>query len=243
MSAENVKRSAAAPENALYPADMINEVHRNQQESRKVLQNMTQALSRLTLKDTLDSRLDQGAQTESLDREVPMSTRPLDIIVDESVRTESKLLLSMSATRTNKIMNVCPPNCPCNCHIQTVFKTPQLLQQITGFLLIGYSGCSILQQQCISSCLRQNPKSLQMTYFFPRWFVSQAISFSKFNAMRSTPTFNIKIRRAVPEASQLFSLSKFGDVKGIKTLFENKLASPDDVHFRGGGTALHVRIF
>lgn len=58
-----------------------------------------------------------------------------------------------------------------------------------------------------------------------------------------SPTLSIKSRRVVPEVNQLFSLSKFGDVEGIKCLFDNRLASSDDVHIRWGKTALHVKIF
>ena len=243
MSAEIVRQSAATPADDTRSAPMINEILRNQQESKETLQNMMQALSKSTLNDITDSRFDQHSQTEALNYEVATSAKPLNTSIDGDVGTEKNYPLSMTMTRTGKALSLCSPDCSCNCHIQTVFKTPQLLQQITGLLLLGYSGRFILRQQCISSCLRKDPKPLQMTYFFPRWFVSRAISFSMSNTMQNTPTLVIKFRRVVPEASPLFSLSKFGDVEGIKTLFENRLASPDDVHIWGGWTALHVSTF
>ena len=240
INAETVRQSAVAPTDGSCSASTINEIYRNQQESKDILQNMMQAISRLTLNGTAGPQLDQRTETEASHFQASTSTKLSSKSVDGGVGFESSLSLSMSVTRTGKIDTICSPECQCNCHIQTVLKTPQLLQKVTGCLLLGYSGRPIFRQQCISSCFREDSKPLQITYFFPSWFVSRAITFSMSNAMRSTPTLNIKFRRVVPEASQLFSLSKFGDVDGIRTLFESGLASPDDIHFRGGWTALHV---
>lgn len=240
MSAES-KGLAAPPTNDPDSASIINKIHRNQHETQQVLQNVVQAISKLSVSDTVDPLLEQRTQSESSVYDVATSMKPLNASIDQSAEIEKLNSLSMAVMRPGKTMRLCSPNCRCSCHVQSVFRTPQLLQQITGYLLLGYSGSHILQQQCIPSCLRNNAKSIQMIYFFPRWFVSRAISVSLANTI--SPTFSIKFRRVVPEASQLFSLSKFGDVDGIKSLFDNGLASPDDVHIRGGWTALHVKIF
>jgi hypothetical protein len=221
----------AAPAGDSCSASKINEIHQNQQESKELLQNMVQAISGLSLKDTADL---PHTPTGTSNLEVTTSTELLNASRDVILGAEKAHLLSMTMTRTGNALSVCPSDCSCSCHVQTRFRTPRFLQQVTGFLLLGYSGHAVLQQQCISSCLREDSKPLQMTYFFPRWFVNRAISFSMSDTLRNNPTFNIKIRRVVPEASQLFSLSKFGDVEGIRNLFDNRLASPDDVHIRGG---------
>lgn len=57
-----------------------------------------------------------------------------------------------------------------------------------------------------------------------------------------TPNLNIKVRRVVSEMSDLFRLSRFGDVEGCQTLFSKQQASPDDVNPIGGWTALHVSL-
>ena len=222
-------------------ASMINEIHRNQHETQQVLQNMVQAISKLSVSDTVDPLLNQRTQTESSVYDAATPSKPLNASIDQSAGTEKLNSLSMVVTRPGQTMRLCSPNCRCNCHVQSVFKTPQFFQQITGYVLLGYSGNHILQQQCIPSCLRSNLKSMQITYFFPRWFVSRAISISMSNTL--SPTFCIKFRRVVPEVNLLFSLSKFGDVDGIRSLFDNRLASPDDVHIRWGKTALHVKMF
>ncbi|KAL8879987.1 MAG: hypothetical protein Q9192_008118 [Flavoplaca navasiana] len=57
-----------------------------------------------------------------------------------------------------------------------------------------------------------------------------------------TPALNLKVRRAVSEMSELFRLSRFGDVQGVQTLFSAQEASPDDVNLIGGWTALHFAV-
>ena len=240
MSAET--RGLAAP-TAYDPhsASIINEVHRTQHETLKVLQNMVQTVSKLSVSDTVDPLPKQRTRSESSVYDAATSAKLLNASGDQSAGFERLSSLSMAVTRPGKTMRVCSSNCKCSCHVQSVFKTPQVLQEITGYLLLGYSGRHILQQQCIPSCLRRTLKPMQMTYFFPRWFVSRAISISMSNTI--SPTLSIKSRRVVPEVNQLFSLSKFGDVEGIRCLFNNRLASPDDVHIRWGKTALHVMMF
>ena len=232
---------AAPPANDPDSASIINEIHHNQHETQQVLQNLVQAISRLSVSDTVEPLLKQRTQTEISVYNAVTSTKPLNAPINHSAGIENLSSLSMAVTRPTKTMRLCSPDCRCSCHVQSVFKTPQLLQQITGYLLLGYSGRHILQQQCIPSCLQKTLRSMQMTYFFPRWFVSRAISICLTNTI--SPTFSIKSRRVVPEVNQLFSLSKFGDVEGIRCLFNDRLASPDDVHIRWGKTALHVMMF
>ena len=220
---------------------IINGIHRNQHETLQVLRNMVQAMSKLSMTDTIDPLLKQRSQSESSVYDAATTTKMLNASFDQNAGIESLKSLSMAVTRPGKTMRLCSPYCKCSCHGQSVFKTPQVLQQITGYLLLGYSGRHILQQQCIPSYFRRTLKSMQMTYFFPRWFVSRAISISMSHTM--SPTLSIKSRRVVPEVNQLFSLSKFGDVEGIRCLFNSRLASPDDVHIRWGKTALHVMMF
>ena len=241
LSLQTVGELVGSPADKSLSASQINAIHRSQLDMTEMLKDMMQAVSRLAPTGTNSALLDQGNQVVLSDHELAKITAPSNLPVIKDSRYESSLSLSMALpTRSGRTTRTCAPNRPCSCHIQTVRSTPRILQQLTGCLFLGYTGRPILQQQRISSCLRESSKSLQVTYFFPRWFVSRAISFSMSSIMQNTPTFNIKLRRVVSEASQLFSLSKFGDVEGTRLLFEKRVASPDDVHFRGGWTALHV---
>lgn len=243
LNVETGKQSAVAPPDGSSPAGMMNRIYRNQDEMKGPLQDTTQNTLSTTTGGTIDARFDRRTQLERPDCESAKSAELSPTLVGGNVETESNLPLFMSLTRGAGGLRTCPPECQCTCHLQTFWKTPKYLQQIVGYLLLGYSGHHPMQQeQCISSCLRKQSRPTHVTYFFPRWFVSRAISFSISNAVH-TPTLDIKLRRVVPESSQLFSLSRFGDVQGVKTLFDNGLASPYDIHFRGGWTALHVCIY
>lgn len=43
-----------------------------------------------------------------------------------------------------------------------------------------------------------------------------------------TPKLSLKVRRVVAEAGDSSILAKFGDVEGMKALFSEREASPDD---------------
>lgn len=240
MNAETIRKSSAEPTDGSIAPQMIDGKHRAQQETSEIFQNVIQAVSKSHLNHVPGSSSHQPTSTAILKPEIISYQRQIGTTQDESPSTAGTMLLIMSLTRTKKAVRVCSQHCSCHCHVQTAVKTPRILEQITGCLFLGYSGCPILLQRCILPCLEVDPEPLKITYYFPRWFVNRAVSFSMSSALKSSPALNIKIRRVVSEASQLFSLSKFGDVEGIRKLFQNGLASPDDIHFRGGWTALHV---
>ena len=141
---------------------------------------------------------------------------------------------SGSATR------LCPSDCQCHCHSKSVFSTPSILQQVTGRLFLGYSGKIAVQSTCVESCRRRDGDTFKMTFFFPKWFLQRAVLISLVNTCFGATNLNIKICRVVPEMSKLFPMSRYGYVEGLKQLFIDGLASPDDVHIRGGWTSLHV---
>lgn len=202
------------------------------------------------IKDTLDQIMRTICRPSFVDGHLQPHNEPLSSSIPPQRGSAGTLtweqnpgrkdLLSLTVTKTDMATRGSSSGCPCPCHVRSSWKTPRLLQQITGYLLLGYSGRSVLWRNCISSCLHSDSVSTQMTYFFPRWFVNRAVSFALSSDNLGAPTLNIKVRRVVPEASQLFSLSKFDDIEGLQALFDRRLASPDDVHFYGGWTALHV---
>ena len=135
----------------------------------------------------------------------------------------------------------CWSDCACECHRRQNVKTPTILNSIAGNLLLGYNGSMVFQQRCtVSTCRKRSDKSPQISYYFPKWFVQRAITLSMTTTAFGTPSLNLKVRRVVSEMSELFRLSRFGDVEGLKALFSAQKASPDDVNPIGGWTALHV---
>ena len=134
----------------------------------------------------------------------------------------------------------CAASCACSCHSKTVMRTPQLLQRMTGRLFLGYKGTPCVRVKCLPGCTQAASTAFNTVYMFPRWLFQKAISLSITDSLLGAPSLNIKLRRVVPEMSQVFAMSRYGDVEGLKALFMERKASPDDVHIRGGWNPLHV---
>ena len=214
----------------------VNNVRSNQQETKQTLQDMVQHMS--DPKAPSDRSSDQELQSHDSDAKTVES-----LIKPESARKDDAQanLIGIPVNEKAKNIRICSPGCPCPCHIQTKIKTPEILRQIAGRLFFGYSGHPVVQRECISSCYPKDSKAVTMTYFFPTWFAKQAIFLSMSNTAFNTPTFNLKLRRVVPEVSPLFVFSKY-NAGGVRKLFDDRLASPDDIHIRGGWSPLHVSL-
>lgn len=135
----------------------------------------------------------------------------------------------------------CKPWCSCVCHSETRLQTPQFLQRFLGNLFVGYSGIPVLTKPCDQqSChLRAQPMSY-VTYFFPMWFLDRMISLTMTTTPMAGPVVSLKTQRTVPGDADIFTYAKFGHLEKMQTLFESGLASPHDVHYESGVTALHV---
>jgi hypothetical protein len=81
-----------------------------------------------------------------------------------------------------------------------------------------------------------------ITYFFPQWFLARIITFTMTNIPMAGPVASLRVQRTVPGTADHFTYAKSGDVDSLKSLFVNSLASPHDVHFESGITALHLAI-
>ncbi|KAI9660165.1 MAG: hypothetical protein M1821_001517 [Bathelium mastoideum] len=137
----------------------------------------------------------------------------------------------------------CPSGCHCVCHNTQRYKLPAAIECVAGRLFYGYSGKPLLSQQCsFSGCLGQRTTSSRMTYFFPRWFMERIVSLNLQVDDFGSPPLSLKTRRAVPEMSQIFTLSRIGDLQGLQELFGAKMASPNDIHREGQWTALHFAV-
>ena len=118
-----------------------------------------------------------------------------------------------------------------------------MLERIAGRLFYGYAGRPSLQTTCdVPNCRKQATKESKFTYFFPRWFVQQAVLISFGTDAVGSPSFNLRTRRVVGERSDIFTLSRQGDIQGIQHLFSSRVASPSDVHCWGHWGPLHFAV-
>ena len=136
----------------------------------------------------------------------------------------------------------CIAGCSCNCHTPRHFRSPPLLDAILGPLFAGYSGYPLRNfQRCsVKECLGQTDFKFHIKYYFPSWFLGRMLAM-KFNTQLSgEPSIGLTIRRTVASNSDLFRLMSADDADGLRRLFASRSASPNDIVYVSGMTALHV---
>ncbi|KAJ8067120.1 hypothetical protein OCU04_004495 [Sclerotinia nivalis] len=139
--------------------------------------------------------------------------------------------------------NVCNPACPCRCHKQRRFRTPRFLDFFMGALSLGFSGLPLVSCDN-SACWSRNSMTTSATYFFPRWFLNRALFVAVANSME--PTVSLKVLRIV--ASKAWGYigihqspeNNSQAIMDTKRLFEEGLASPNDIDFDRKVSLLHV---
>lgn len=211
-----------------------------QEETNALLEALLQVVPRLSLQHPPSDEEVTTTKSSSKGLQAPdySSRTSLTPTFSEKMPRQIPVVVPTS-TITNS--NACWSDCACSCHRRQNFKTPTILSNIAGNLMLGYNGSMVLKQRCtVASCRKCSDKSPQISYYFPSWFVQRAITLSLTKTAFGTPTLNLKVRRVVSEMSELFRLSRFGDVAGVQALFSAQEASPDDVNPIGGWTALHV---
>ena len=155
------------------------------------------------------------------------------------IKNDSSTSIKTSAF-LSKDSNECRFWCNCACHIRRKFSTPRLLKNFLGQLFIGYTGIKLMKQQCDQSSCHRGSKIIQISYCFPPWFFTKLLFFSIATAPFDGPQLSLIVPRIVDEKAAVFFCARNGDVEGIKSLFESGTASPRDMSWIGGYTALHV---
>lgn len=135
----------------------------------------------------------------------------------------------------------CSAACSCSCHSRHRFKSPQIFHTVFGSFFIGYTGLPVANKRCDEiTCQRQSKPAAEITYCFPFWFLARTISLIITQTSCGDPVACLKVRRTIPVYADIFRLASNGDVQDMKTLFEQRKASPMDVAFGDGRSALHV---
>jgi len=64
-------------------------------------------------------------------------------------------------------------------------------------------------------------------YYFPKWLLNRAICIALINSVE--PTASLKIPCIIHPEAEIFEFTASGNVEGIKKLFEERKASPNDI--------------
>lgn len=166
--------------------------------------------------------------------------------------TETKIQTDTVAVRTSQASEssnqnggrACQKWCSCVCHKKNYLKISTPLKLILGSLFIGYSGFPVNTPACNQkSCKRRSIPSLDLTYYFPTWFLTRCIISSLKFIPLAGPELVLRMPRLItwttPEAD-LFHLAKAGNTCGIQNLFSEGRVSPFDVTLSLGESALLV---
>ena len=135
----------------------------------------------------------------------------------------------------------CEGWCSCICHKPYYLQTPESMDFLLGSLFVGYSGFPIRRRECNERrCRKQSIPTLRVSYYFPRWFLNRVVQFKASLSYMQGPSISLNMPRVIPDESPVLSFAVQGNLEGIISLFKQGLASPFDVGFSNGRTALHV---
>ena len=139
----------------------------------------------------------------------------------------------------------CMPICECACHVVHEVQTPQSFHKLLGVIFIGYTGSPVFMQpsrsctdaRCISSLNLQ----AHFHYVFPIWFLERLITMRVKALHRSGLSLSLNIRGLIPSlGAKIWRLVIVEDIDGLKELFANHLATPNDAFYSDGHSILFV---
>jgi len=136
--------------------------------------------------------------------------------------------------------NRCPlVACSCRCHQRHWQSTPNIFDCFLGSAHGGLYG--LYSPTCNErSCARQETKAAWMSYCFPPWLFYGMISVNMSTSPLCGLRFGLSFPRLVDRRAKIFLYAKTGNVKGLIGLFQHGKASPGDVQYTTGFTALSV---
>lgn len=134
----------------------------------------------------------------------------------------------------------CLEDCRCQCHFRSVVRSPKLLSNCLGNIVLGFSNLpwalSRLSQCDEQTCRRVRSPETEIKYFIPYWFSYAIANFKVDLAIRFLP-LNIRVRslNTIPYDSPIFVCTQEGDQEGIMKLLQSGAASLYDVDPYGLG--------
>jgi ankyrin repeat protein len=136
----------------------------------------------------------------------------------------------------------CSKWCSCLCHQRRHIRSPAKLNRLLGSLFVGYTSLPFLSPACNEKrCKKRSSPSIRVNYYFPNWFMMRALVFAATQNANS-PEMLLKVIRMVPPNSEIFYYAETGNVAGMSDLFRRGLASPRDVEYGTGVSALHKAV-
>ena len=131
----------------------------------------------------------------------------------------------------------CNLDCICACHRRNRLKSPEILSPVLGSLFVGYKASPWSAQKCDQSYCRSH--ATRITYAFPPWLLSRAISVSMAYSHPPGPDLCLRMMRVRPGDANIFTAVFRGTRQHVQRLLEHNEASVCDVD-PAQNTALQV---
>ncbi|KAL2048490.1 hypothetical protein N7G274_000402 [Stereocaulon virgatum] len=139
-----------------------------------------------------------------------------------------------------KPMDPCKRACSCACHGVYRLKSPSVLQNVIGSLLVKSNGLYGLSQPCNEFSYRRNfSASIRLSYHFPEWLLNLMVSSIVISNQLTSPHLSLVAPRIVAYKFKIIDSAFAGSVDGITRLFELRLASSCDLSDDYGCTPFH----
>jgi hypothetical protein len=124
----------------------------------------------------------------------------------------------------------CPTACICKCHAPRRFKVlPH--NDLFGSFAITLSAGSGRKSLCTeTSCSRRLMSVAKATYRFPYWLLARIFCLTVSMQSQAGLDISLKTCQVVPDDADIMRFAKTGDLQGVRSLIEKRLASPRDVN-------------
>ena len=120
--------------------------------------------------------------------------------------------------------------CKCRCHRLKYRSVPLIFTKAFGQSVIGATGHYPYEPTCEGLACRGSPRPrLSVCYYFPSWLLSRIILFASTRIPYGDPSFGLRIRNILPEHSPILGAIKEGLIADIRSIFESRMSSSDDM--------------
>jgi hypothetical protein len=126
--------------------------------------------------------------------------------------------------------SACEVGCICKCHAPHHFRILRH-SYLLGSLSITISASSGNKSLCTeTSCSRRSMSVARATYRFPIWLLARILCLTVNLQPQNGLDASLKTPRVVPDNADIMQFAKIGDLNGVRSLIEQRLASPLDVN-------------
>jgi hypothetical protein len=153
---------------------------------------------------------------------------------------ETKATLFSSPGKSTTAFLSCLRDCACRCHFRSIIRSPRLLSNFLGDIMLGFSNLpwavSGFSQCDEQTCRRMRYPETEVKYILPSWFGNAVASFRVDFAIRFLPlNIHIHTLNTIPYDSPILVCTQEGNLEGIMKLLQSGGASLYDVDPYGLG--------